>query len=202
MKKTTRDTIKKSIRLILINVAILIGSMMVLYLVSIALFASIFNVIFDDPDHTMQAVNVLIRICLPIATGLAICIPHARSAEARRAFLNTLGAEKYNRKEDFKQLMKTKDFLIECIVFAALYIVMFFIANPPRWIFLLATIVFPFGTLWNDATILFMANPPQWIFLAAILVFPFVNLWHHTALHKQWASERIRFSNASASIGG
>lgn len=197
MKKATRDTIKKTVRITLINVAILIGAMMVLYLLSVALFASIFNAIFSDADDSAFAVNLLLRICLPIVSILALCIPHARNTTARREFLNALGADRYDRKADLLKLAKTKDFLIECILFAVLYIVMFFTPDPPQWIFLIATLVFPFGSLWNDAGILFIANPPQWIFLVAILVFPIVNLWHHTALHKKWASERLHLGNHS-----
>ena len=153
------------IKLFLINVALLIGGSMLVYLLSITLFATIFNAIMGNPVSGAYATNVFMRICLPVINGLAICIPHARNAEARRDFLNAIGAEKYDRKADFKALVKTKDFRNECIVFSILYIVMFFISMSPKW-----------------------------IFLVAILVFPFINLWHHTAIHKQWASERIRLA--------
>ena len=197
MKKETRNTIKRTVKLTFINVAILIGSALVLYLIFIAFITSILNAIFRNADDSMYAVNVLLRICFPVVTALTMCIPHARNATARREFLNILGADKYNRKEDFLKLAKTKDFLIECILFAVLYVVAFFIPQPPQWIFLTATLVFPFGSLWNDAGILFMANPPQWIYFVAILVFPVANLWHHTALHKKWASERLHLGNHS-----
>lgn len=202
MKKTILDVIKKTIKLLLINAGVLIGSMMVLYLLSIAIFASIFNVIFGDGAASTYAVNLVIRICLPLATTLAICIPKRKNAEARREFLKNLNAEPYNRKEDYKSIIKTKNFYIECGVFAILYIVMFFVKNPPQWIFMIATIIFPFGPLWNDAGILFMANPPQWIFLLSVIIFPLVNLWNHTTLHKRWASERIRLSSESTSTNG
>lgn len=194
MKKATRDTIKKIVKLTLINVVILIGAMMVLYLLSIALFATIFNAILGDSDKGMYAVNVLLRICLPAVTTLTLCIPHVKNATFRREFLNVLGADKYDRKADLKKLAKTKEFIIECILFAVIYVVMFFTPEPPKWIFIASTFVFPFGSLWNDAGILFMSNPPQWIFLVAIIVFPFVNLWHHTAVRKKWAGERMRFA--------
>ena len=156
----------KSIKLFFINLALLIGGTMLVYLLSITLFATIFNAIMGNPVSGAYATNVFMRICLPVINGLAICIPHARNAEARRDFLNAIGAEKYDRKADFKALVKTKDFRNECIVFSILYIVMFFISMSPKW-----------------------------IFLVAILVFPFINLWHHTAVRKQWASERIRLAN-------
>ena len=194
MKKATRDTIKKIVKLTLINVVILIGAMMVLYLLSIALFSTIFNAILGDPDKGMYAVNVLLRICLPAVTTLTLCIPHVKNATFRREFLNVLGADKYDRKADLKKLANTKEFIIECILFTVIYVVMFFTPEPPKWIFIASTFVFPFGSLWNDAGILFMSNPPQWIFLVAIIVFPFVNLWHHTAARKKWAGERMRFS--------
>ena len=197
MKKATRDTIKETVKLTLINVAILIGAMMVLYLLSVALFATIFNAILGDPDKGMYAVNVLLRICLPAVTTLTLCIPHVKSSTVRREFLNALGADRYDRKADLKKLAKTKEFFIECILFTVIYVVMFFTPEPPKWIFIASTFVFPFGSLWNDAGILFMSNPPQWIFLVAIIVFPFVNLWHHTAVHKKWASERLHFGNHS-----
>lgn len=156
----------KLIKLFFINLALLIGGTMLVYLLSITLFATIFNAIMGNPVSGAYATNVFMRICLPVINGLAICIPHARNAEARRDFLNAIGAEKYDRKADFKALVKTKDFRNECIVFSILYIVMFFISMSPKW-----------------------------IFLVAILVFPFINLWHHTAVRKQWASERIRLAN-------
>lgn len=197
MKKATRDTIKKIVKLTLINVVILIGAMMVLYLLSIALFATIFNAILGDPDKGMYAVNVLLRICLPAVTTLTLCIPHVKNATFRREFINVLGVDKYDRKADLKKLAKTKEFIIECILFTVIYVVMFFTPEPPKWIFIASTFVFPFGSLWNDAGILFMPNPPQWIFLVAVLIFPIVNLWHHTAVHKQWASERLHLGNHS-----
>ena len=156
----------KPVKLFFINLALLIGGTMLVYLLSITLFATIFNAIMGNPVSGAYATNVFMRICLPVINGLAICIPHARNAEARRNFLNAIGAEKYDRKADFKALVKTKDFRNECIVFSILYIVMFFISMSPKW-----------------------------IFLVAILVFPFINLWHHTAVRKQWASERIRLAN-------
>ena len=100
---------------------------------------------------------------LMVFNVLAICIPHVRNAEARREFLNALGAEKYDRKADFKTLAKTKQFRTECIIFTILYLPLIFV----------------------------VANA-KWVFLIGILAFPFINLWHHTAVHKQWATERIR----------
>lgn len=153
----------KPVKLFLINVALSIGGIMLLNLLAVTLFATIFNAIMGNPVSGAYATNVFIRICLTVINGLAICIPHARNAEARRDFLNVLGAEKYDRKADFKALAKTKEFRNECIIYAIIYI-----------------------------TLAFIATRPKWIFLVAILVFPFVNLWHHTAVHKTWASERIR----------
>ena len=153
----------KPVKLFLINVALSIGGIMLLNLLAVTLFATIFNAIMGNPVSGAYATNVFIRICLTVINGLAICIPHARNAEARRDFLNALGAEKYDRKADFKALAKTKEFRNECIIYAIIYI-----------------------------TLVFIATRPKWIFLVAILVFPFVNLWHHTAVRKAWASERIR----------
>lgn len=153
----------KPAKLFFINVALFIGGFVLLRLLAVTLFATIFNAIFGNPQTGMYATDVFIRICLTVINGLAICIPHARSAEARRDFLNALGAEKYDRKADFKALAKTKQFRNECIIYAIIYI-----------------------------TLVFIATRPKWIFLVAILVFPFINLWHHTAVRKAWASERIR----------
>ena len=153
----------KPVKLFLINVALSIGGIMLLNLLAVTLFATIFNAIMGNPVSGAYATNVFIRICLTVINGLAICIPHARNAEARRDFLNALGAEKYDRKADFKALAKTKEFRNECIIYAIIYI-----------------------------TLVFIATRPKWIFLVAILVFPFINLWHHTAVRKAWASERIR----------
>ncbi len=155
----------KPVKLFFINLALLIGCVMLLNLLSVTVFATIFNAIMGNPVFGAYATNVFIRICLPCINGLAICIPHARNAEARREFLNTLGADKYDRKADFKNLAKTKQFRTECIIFAILYIFMFLTSNAPKW-----------------------------IFLVAIPVFPFINLWHHTAVRKRWASERIRLA--------
>lgn len=154
---------KSVVKLFLINVALSIGGIMLLNLLAVTLFATIFNAIMGNPVSGAYATNVFIRICLTVINGLAICIPHARNAEARRDFLNVLGAEKYDRKADFKALAKTKEFRNECIIYAIIYI-----------------------------TLVFIATRPKWIFLVAILVFPFINLWHHTAVRKAWASERIR----------
>lgn len=154
----------KPVKLFLINAALLIGSVMLLNLLGVTLFATIFNAIMGNPVSGAYATNVFIRICLPFANGLAICIPHARNAEARREFLDVLGAEKYDRKADFKALAKTKQFRNECIIFAILYIGVIFLFKP--W----------------------------WICVIGILAFPFINLWHHTAVRKKWAGERIRFA--------
>ena len=100
----------KPVKLFLINVALSIGGIMLLNLLAVTLFATIFNAIMGNPISGAYATNVFIRICLTVINGLAICIPHARNAEARRDFLNVLGAEKYDRKADFKALAKTKQF--------------------------------------------------------------------------------------------
>ena len=184
----------KGAKLLAINIGILIGSTIILYLFSIAILITIFNAIFSDADTGIYAVNVFIRVCFPIISTLIICISRVKNTTARKEFLNVLGAGKYNRKEDFKQVIKTKEFYIECIVFTVIYIVAFFISNPPAWIFIFGQLILPF-TLWQDVGAFLIRNPPQWIFLVAILVFPFVNLWHHTAVHKQWASERIHLAN-------
>lgn len=156
----------KPVKLFFINLALFIGGFLLLRLLAVTLFATIFNAIFGNPKTGMYATNVFIRICLTVINGLAICIPHARNEEARRAFLKDLGAEKYDRKADFKVLAKTKEFRNECIIFAIIYVTLALIATRPKWIFVVAT-----------------------------LVFPFINLWHHTAVHKRWAGERIHFAN-------
>lgn len=156
---------KSGIKIFLINLALLIGGLVLLRLLAVTVFATIFNAIFGNPVSGIYATNVFIRICLPLFNIFGICIPHTRDVEERKEFLDTLGAEKYNRKEDFKKLAKTKLFRTECIIFAILYIVMFFISTSPKW-----------------------------IFLVAVLIFPFINLWHYTAIHKRWAGERIRLA--------
>ena len=186
-----KDAIIKAVKLLLISTAVLIGSTIILYLLSVALFSTVFNAIFGDPDRGTYAVNVFIRVCFPVISALVICIPHARNTTTRRAFLNTLGSEQYDRKEDFKKMVRTKEFYIECAVFVVVNMIMFFLKNPPAWIFILGQFILPF-TLWQDVGSFLMRNPPQWIFLVAIVIFPFFNLWHHTAVHKKWASERIR----------
>ena len=154
----------KPVKLFFINLALFIGGFLLLRVLAVTLFATIFNAIFV-PDYGMYATDIFIRICLAVINGLAICIPHARNEEARREFLNALGAEKYDRKADFKTLAKTKEFRNECIIYAIIYITLALIATRPKWIFLVAT-----------------------------LIFPFINLWHHTAVHKTWAGERIRLA--------
>lgn len=155
----------KPAKLFFINLALFIGGFLLLRLLAVTLFATIFNAIFGNPQTGMYATDIFVRICLTAINGLAICIPHARNAEARRAFLNDLGAEKYDRKADFKALAKTKEFRNECIIFAIIYVTLALIATRPKWIFVVAT-----------------------------LVFPLINLWHHTAVHKAWAGERIRLA--------
>ena len=137
---------------------------MFLRLLSVTIFATIFNAIMGNPVSGGYVTNVFVRLGTMVFNVLAICIPHARNAEARREFLNVLGAEKYDRKADFKTLAKTKQFRTECIIFTILYIVVIILLKP--W----------------------------WICVIGILAFPFVNLWHHTAVHKLWASERIRLA--------
>ena len=91
--------------------------------------------------------------------------------------LKELGQPAFRAKQVFSWLHKgvrsfeemtnlSKDFRNECIIFAIIYVTLALIATRPKWIFLVAT-----------------------------LVFPFINLWHHTAVRKRWASERIRFAN-------
>ena len=130
-----KDAIIKAVKLLLISTAVLIGSTIILYLLSVALFSTIFNAIFGDPDRGTYAVNVFIRLCFPVISALVICIPHARNTTTRRAFLNTLGSEQYDRKEDFKKMVRTKEFYIECAVFVVVNMIMFFLKNPPAWIF-------------------------------------------------------------------
>ena len=154
----------KPVKLFFINLALLIGSTILLRLLSVTVFNTIFNAIMGNPYLGAWASIIFVRICMMFANGLAICIPHARNAEARREFLDVLGAEKYDRKADFKALAKTKQFRNECIIFAILYIGVIFLFKP--W----------------------------WICVIGILAFPFINLWHHTAVRKKWAGERIRFA--------
>ena len=154
----------KPIKMFFINLALLIGSTMLLNLLSVTVFNTIFNAIMGNPYFGSWASIIFVRICMMFANGLAICVPHARDAEARREFLGSLGADKYDRKADFKALTKTKQFRNESIIFAILYI---------------------------GIIILFK---PWWICVIGILAFPFINLWHHTAVHRKWAGERIRFA--------
>ena len=154
----------KPVKLFFINLAVLIGSTMLLRLLSITVFNTIFNAIMGNPYLGAWASIIFVRICMMFANGLAICIPHARDTEARREFLDGLGADKYDRKADFKALAKTKQFRNECIIFAILYIGVIFLFKP--W----------------------------WICVIGILAFPFINLWHHTAVRKAWAGERIRLA--------
>ena len=154
----------KPVKLFFINLALLIGATALLRLLSVTVFNTIFNAIMGNPYLGAWASIIFVRICMMFANGLAICIPHARNAEARREFLDILGAEKYDRKADFKALAKTKQFRNECIIFAILYIGVIFLFKP--W----------------------------WICVIGILSFPFINLWHHTAVRKKWAGERIRFA--------
>lgn len=186
-----KNAIKKAAKLLAINIGILIGSTIILYLFSIAILVTIFNAIFNDTDIGIYAVNVFIRVCFPIVSALVICIPHIKNTTARKDFLNALEAKGYDRREDLKQMVKTKDFYLECIVFTLIYVVAFFIPNPPAWIFILGKLILPFN-LWQDVGAFLMRNPPQWIYLVAIFIFPIINLWHHTAVHKKWAGERIR----------
>ena len=88
----------KPAKLFFINLALLIGSTMLLRLLSVTVFNTIFNAIFGNPYFGSWASIIFVRICMMFANGLALCIPHARSAEARREFLDILGAEKYDRK--------------------------------------------------------------------------------------------------------
>ena len=154
----------KPAKLFFINLALLIGSTMLLRLLSVTVFNTIFNAIFGNPYFGSWASIIFVRICMMFANGLVICIPHVRNPEARREFLDVLGAEKYDRKADFKALAKTKQFRTECIIFTILYV---------------------------GVIILFK---PWWVCLIGILAFPFINLWHHTAVHKQWASERLHLA--------
>lgn len=157
----------KPVKMFFINLAVLIGSTMLLRLLSVTVFNTIFNAIIGNPYWGSWASVIFMRICMMFANGLAICVPHARNAEARREFLNVLGAEKYDRKADFKTLAKTKQFRTECIIFTILYIVVIILLKP--W----------------------------WICVIGILAFPFINLWHHTAVRKKWASERLHLGNSS-----
>lgn len=154
----------KPAKLFFINLAVLIGSTMLLRLLSLTIFNTIFNAIMGNPYLGSYASIIFVRICMMFANGLAICIPHARNEEAHRAFLNELQAEKYDRKADFKALAKTKQFRSECIIFAILYIGVIILLKP--W----------------------------WICVIGILFFPVINLWHHTAVRKQWASERLHLA--------
>ena len=98
----------KPVKMFFINLAILIGSTMLLRLLSVTVFNTIFNAIIGNPYWGSWASVIFVRICMMFANGLAICVPHARNAEARREFLNVLGAEKYDRKADFKALFERK----------------------------------------------------------------------------------------------
>lgn len=191
------NTVKYTLKLFFINVGILIGGMILIYILSSALFATVFTVAFGNIDDGFYATNVFIRICLPVANCLAICLPRAKNIRARIAYLNALGDAPYSRKKDLLQLLKTKEFYIECIIFAALYVVMFFIYEPPKWIFYAVIFIYPYLNLTYDTEVLFMADPPKWIYLVAILVFFIFNLWHHTVVHKLWAKNRIRFGRSS-----
>ena len=154
----------RNAKLFFINLALLIGSTILLRLLSVTVFNTIFNAIMGNPYFGSWASIIFVRICMMFANGLAICVPHARDAEARREFLDSLGADKYDRKADFKALAETKQFRNECIIFAILYIFVIILLKP--W----------------------------WICVIGILAFPFINLWHHTAVRKKWAGERMRFA--------
>ena len=103
----------KPVKIFFINLGIMFGASMLLRLLSVTVFATIFNAIMGNPVSGGYVTNVFVRLGTMVFNVLAICIPHARNAEARREFLNTLGGEKYDRKEDFKALAKMKQFRAE-----------------------------------------------------------------------------------------
>ena len=120
----------KPAKMFFINLALLIGSTILMRVLSVTIFNTIFNAILGNPYLGSWASVIFMRICMMFANGLALCIPHARDAEARREFLDILGAEKYDRKADFKTLAKTKQFRTECIIFAILYIGVIILFKP------------------------------------------------------------------------
>ena len=154
----------KPVKLFFINLGVLIGGILLVRLFLGALFDKIFNAIIGNPYLGDYIGAIFVRIFLFVCNGLVICMPHAKNEKSRKEFLNILGAEKYDRKADFKNLASTKQFRTECIIFAILYIIMAILSRP------------------------------LWLYVIAILAFPFINLWHQTAVHKKWASERLHLA--------
>ena len=72
----------KPVKIFFINLAIMFGASMLLRLLSVTVFATIFNAIMGNPVSGGYVTNVFVRLGTMVFNVLAICIPHARNAEA------------------------------------------------------------------------------------------------------------------------
>ena len=133
-----------------------------LRLIGSTILLTVFNAILDE-FRGVHATNICMQIFLPIATAALTYVLKAKDSEARREYLKSSEGIEYDIKQDTKNVLKSREYIIECSVFALIFVFLAAVGAPPLPLYLVFSVGF-----------------------AAFDLFA----WRH--IHKKWHSERLR----------
>ena len=123
---------------------------------------TVFNAILDE-FRGIYATNICMQLILPIATAVLTYILKFKDAESRREYLKSSEGTEYDKKQDVRNILKSREYIIETSVFAFIFIFISLVGAPPFILYLM--------------------------FCFAFAAF---NLFAWAKLHKKWHGERLR----------
>ena len=153
---------KYTIKIVLYYAFFTAITVLCLHMLGSTLLLTVFNAILDE-FRGIYATNVCTRILLPIITAALTYILKAKDSAAHREYLKGSEGIEYDIKQDTKNILKSREYIIECSVYALIFIFLSAVGAPSLLMYLIFSVGF-----------------------AAFDLFA----WRH--LHKKWHSERLR----------
>ena len=132
---------KKVIKIIGLYLIISLVVLLLLPIVCSNIILTIFNGIFG-PDSGTMATNIFMHICFPIISGGIMFIIKFKNSEDKRNYLKSMEGVEYDSKLDLSRILKDKDFRVECIVFAVIFIIIAIIGDPSLIMYIFASASF------------------------------------------------------------
>ena len=153
---------KYTIKIVLYYASFTAITVLCLQMLGSTLLLTVFNAILDE-FRGIYATNICVHILLPIITAALTYVLKAKDSEARREYLKSSEGIEYDIKQDTKNVLKSREYIIECSVFALIFVFLAAVGAPPLPLYLVFSVGF-----------------------AAFDLFA----WRH--IHKKWHSERLR----------
>lgn len=119
-------------------------SLAVLFLLPIAcsnIVLTVFNSIFGEFEG-LAATNIFMHICFPVLSALIVLIVKFKSGEEKRNYLKSMEHSEYDFRRDVKAIIKSRDFCVECAIFALIFIVISLIGDPSTVTYIIASALF------------------------------------------------------------